>query len=75
VTFLGADFVEDMQLKYKIQLSYDLVILVNIETLNFIENQDIALIPETSENYFRECGVMAPSWLDHILHPKVLSPL
>jgi hypothetical protein len=52
-----------------------LVILVDIETLNFIENPDIALIPETSADYFWECGVMTPSQLEHILHPKALSPL
>jgi hypothetical protein len=75
VTFLGADFVENMQLKCKIQLSNNLVILVYIETLNFIENPNIALIPETSEDYFRECAVMTPSQLEHILHPKALSPL
>jgi hypothetical protein len=34
-TFLGADFVEDMQLKCKIQLSNDSIILVDVETLNF----------------------------------------
>jgi hypothetical protein len=39
VTFLGADFVEDMQLKCKIQLSNDSFILVDIETLNFIRIQ------------------------------------
>jgi hypothetical protein len=66
VTFLGADFVEDMQLKCKIQLSNDSVILVDVETLNFIENPDIALIPEM---------VITPSQLEHILHPKSLSPL
>ncbi len=52
VTFLGADFVEDMQLKCNIKLSNDLVILVDIETLNFIENPDIASIPETCDDYF-----------------------
>jgi hypothetical protein len=51
VTFLGADFVENMHLKCKIRLSNNLVILVDIETLNFIENLDIASIPETSEEY------------------------
>ncbi len=58
VTFLRADFVEDMQLKCKIQLSNDLVILVDVETLNFIENPDIALILETSEDYFWDCAVI-----------------
>ena len=63
MTFLGTDFVEDMRLKCKIRLSNDLVILDDIETLNFIENPDIASIPETSEDYFQESIVIAPSQL------------
>ena len=39
VTFLSSDFVEDMRLKCKIKLSNDSVVLVDLETLNFIENQ------------------------------------
>ncbi len=75
VTFLETDFVEDMRLKCKIKLSNDSVILVDIETLNFIESPDIASIPETSEDYFQECTVITPSQLEHILHLKTLSPL
>jgi hypothetical protein len=52
VTFLGTNFVEDMRLKCKIRLSNDAVVLVDIETLNFIENPDIASIPETSKDNF-----------------------
>ncbi len=52
MTFLGTNFVKDMRLKCKIRLSKDAVILVDIETLNFIVNPDIASIPETSEDYF-----------------------
>jgi hypothetical protein len=54
VTFLGTNFVEDMRLKCKIRLSNDMFILVDIKTLNFIENPDIdiASIPETSKDYF-----------------------
>jgi hypothetical protein len=54
VTSLGTDFVEDMRLKCKIKLLDDSIILIDIKTLNFIENPDIASIPETSEDYFRE---------------------
>jgi hypothetical protein len=52
VTFFGIDFVDNMRLKCKIKLSNNLDILVDIATLNFIENPDIALIPETLEDYF-----------------------
>jgi hypothetical protein len=64
-----------MRLKCKIRLLNDSVILVDIETLNFIENPDIASIPETSEDYFQESTVITPSQLEHILHPKALSLL
>ncbi len=73
--FLGSDSVEDMRLKCMIELFNDLIILIDIETLNFMENPDIALIPETSEDYLWECMVITPSQLEHILHPKALSPL
>jgi hypothetical protein len=39
VTFLGANFIDGMQLKCKIQKSNESEILVDLETLNFIENQ------------------------------------
>ncbi len=38
MTFLGADFGEDMQIKCQIKLYNDSVILVNPETFNFIVN-------------------------------------
>jgi hypothetical protein len=75
VTFLGADFLDDMQPKCKIQKSDDLVILVNLETLNFIENPDIALIPQTLADYIRESKHITPLQLELILHPKAFSPL
>ncbi len=74
VTFLGSDFVEGMRLKCKIKLSNDSVILVDPETLNFIENQDIALIPQTSADYVRN-SANTLSQMEHIMHPKALSPL
>jgi hypothetical protein len=40
VTFLRADLLDDMQLHCKIQKTNDLVILVNLKTLNIIENPD-----------------------------------
>jgi hypothetical protein len=52
VTFLGAVFGKDMQIKCQIKLSNDLVILVDPETLNLIENSDIASILQTSEEYY-----------------------
>jgi hypothetical protein len=75
VTFLEADFLDDMQLKCKIQKSDDLVILVNIDTLDFIENPDIVLIPQTLADYICKSEHITPSQLEHILHPKALSPL
>ena len=49
VTFLGADFGEDMQIICQIKLSNDSVILVDPKSLNFIENPDIPSIPQTSQ--------------------------
>ncbi len=55
VTFIGADFVDGMQIKCNIKLSNDSsTILVDPETLNFLENQNIASIPQTSEDYCQE---------------------
>ncbi len=75
MTFLGADFVENMQIKCQIKLSNDSVILVDPETLNFIANSDVASIPQTSEGYCQDCKNIEPSQLKHILSPQSLSPL
>jgi hypothetical protein len=75
VTFLGADFVEDMQIKCQIKLSNDSIILVDPEILNFIANPDIASIPQTSKDYCQDCKIIEPSQLEHILSPQSLSPL
>jgi hypothetical protein len=75
VTFLGADFVEDMQIKYQINLSNGSVILVDPEILNLITNPNIASIPQTSEDYCLDCKNIEPSQLEHILSPQSLSPL
>ena len=75
VTFLGADFDEAMQIKCQIKLSNDSVILVDPESLNFIENPDIASIPQTSQEYCHKCKNIEPSQLEHILSPQSLSPL
>jgi hypothetical protein len=75
VTFLIADFLDKIQLQCKIQKSNDLVILVNLETLNFVENPDIASIPQTLADYIHKSKHITPLQLEHILHPKALSPL
>jgi hypothetical protein len=77
VTFLSSDFVKDMRLKCKIKLSNDLVILVDPETLNFIENPDIALIPhpQTSSDYVQHSAIITPLQMEHIMYPKALSLL
>jgi hypothetical protein len=58
-----------------IRKSDDSVILVDLETLNFIENPDIASIPQTSADYVRESKYIKPLQMEHIMHPKTLSPL
>ncbi len=75
MTFLGADFCKAMQIKCQIKLSNDLVILVDPESLNFIENPDIASILQTSQEYCRKCKNIESSQLVHILSPQSLLPL
>jgi hypothetical protein len=52
-----------------------LIIFVNLETLNFIENPDIASIPQTLADYICKSKHITPLALEHIMHPKALSPL
>jgi hypothetical protein len=68
VTFLGADFGKDMQIKCQIKFSNDSVILVDPETLNFFANPDIASIPQISKDYCLECKKFEPFQLEHILY-------
>jgi hypothetical protein len=42
--------------------------------LNFIENPDVAVIPQTSEEYCRDAANLNPLDLEHILKPVTLSP-
>jgi hypothetical protein len=75
VTFVGADFVDDMQIKCKVKLLNNNIILVGPESLNFIANPDIASIPQTSEEYYQELENIEPLQLEHLLAPQSLSPL
>jgi hypothetical protein len=75
VTFLEIDFIDRMQLKCNIRLSDDSTKLVDPKMLNFIENPNIAIIPQTSEEYCRDAVHLNPSYLEHILKPVTLSPL
>ncbi len=75
MTSLGADFIDDMQLKCKIRKSDDSEILADLETYNFIENPDIASIPQTSADYIHKSNNITTLQMEHTLHPKALSPL
>ena len=75
VKFLGADFVDGMQIKCLVQLLDDTVLLVDPETLNFIENPDVASIPQTSEDYTRASAMLSESQLHALASPKTISPL
>ena len=50
VTFLGVDYVDDMQMVCHIQRSDGTELLAVPQMLNFIENPDIASIPQTNED-------------------------
>ena len=55
ITFRGVEFVNNTKQHGKVQ-SYDgSHVLLFPESLHFIENPDIALIPQTSEDYCQEC--------------------
>jgi hypothetical protein len=64
ISFLELDFIDGMQLKCNIRLSDDSTKLVDPETLDFIENPDIAIILQTSEDYCRDAANLKPSDLD-----------
>ncbi len=75
VTFIGVDFIDGMQLKCNIRLLDDSANLVDPEMLDFIENPDIAIIPQTLEEFCRDATNLKPSDLEHILKLITLSPL
>ncbi len=75
VTFIGVDFIDGMQLKCNVRLSDDSTKLVDPEMLDFIENPDIAIIPQTSKEYCRDATNLKHLDLEHILKPITLSPL
>ncbi len=61
ITFFDIDYVDDMQIVCFIRWSDDTEFLVVPEMLNFIENPDIASIPQTNEEYYKECHYLDPS--------------
>ncbi len=63
-----------MQLKCNIRLLDDSTKLVDPEMLGFIENPDIAINPQTLEEYCRDATNLKPSDLEHILKLITLSP-
>ncbi len=75
VIFLGMDYVDDMQMVCHIQQSDGTKLKAIPQMLNFIENPDIASIPQTKEEYYNKCHYLDPSDLEKIMHPQALSPL
>ncbi len=73
--FLDNDYIDDMQMVSLIRRSDDTELLVVQEMLSFIENPDIAFIPQTNEEFYEECHYLDPSDLEKIVHPQLLSPL
>ena len=67
VQFLGADFVDDMQIKCEVKLSNDTIILVDPETLNFIA--------QTMDDYLREGNNISELELKTLMSPTSISPL
>ncbi len=75
VIFLGMDYINGMQMVCHIQQSDGTKLLAVLQMPNFIENPDIASIPQTNEEYYDECHYLDPSDLEKIVHPQALSPL
>ncbi len=75
VIFLGMDYVDGMQMVCHIPQSDGTKLLAVPQMLNFIENPDIASIPQTNEEYYDECHYLDPSDLEKIANPQALSPL
>ncbi len=75
MTFIDADFVDNMQIKCRVKLSNDMIVLVDPETQNFIENPDIVSIPQTSEEYSQESMHIPSLQLEHLISPNSLSPI
>jgi CO dehydrogenase/acetyl-CoA synthase epsilon subunit len=73
--FLGIDYVDDMQMVCHIQQSDGTELLAVPQMLNFIENPDIASIPQTNEEYYDKCHYLDPSDFEKVVHPQALSPL
>jgi hypothetical protein len=75
VTFLGMDYVDDIQMVCHIQWLDRSKLLAVPQILNFIEIPDIASIPQTNKEYYDECHYLDPSDLEQIARPQALSPL
>ncbi len=58
ITFLGIDYIDDMQLVCMIRRLDDTEMMVAPELLNFIENPDIASIPQTILDYYKESVII-----------------
>jgi hypothetical protein len=69
------DHVDDMQMVCHIQQSDGTKLLAVPQMLNFIENPDLASIPQTNKDYYDECPYLDPSNLEQIVCPQALSPL
>jgi hypothetical protein len=52
VTFLGIDYIDNMQMVCHIQRLDGTELLVVPQMLNFIKNPDIASIPQTNKEYY-----------------------
>ena len=75
VKFIGVEFPGGTRQKCRVLNSDGTTDLVDPEMLHFLENPDIASIPQTSNDYCKECEVVSKEDLKGILEPQSLSPL
>jgi hypothetical protein len=75
VIFLEIDYIDDMRMACHIQQSDGTEFLAVPQMLIFIENPDIASIPQANKEYYDKCHYLDPSDLEQIVCPQALSPL
>ena len=73
--FIGVQFSGGTHHKCRIQNIHGTTYFVGPETLHFLENLDIASVPQTLDDYCRECESVLKNGLNHILKPQSRSPL
>jgi hypothetical protein len=74
VNFIGVELSGGTRQKFKVFNNDSTTNLVDPQMLHFLENPDIASVPQASDDYCRECEAVSKEDLKHVLNPQSLSP-